>query len=321
MELTDLNNAGVASGFTIGRPVIRPITVSTRNFALANADNFYDTPGVTDWNLQVANSNSAGVLGGFTVAVPGSSRAEDRNFPWTWNGASITRLPPVRDGEQASPIASMVGPADNGRYVVTAGYGEGLQAREGTNNPEFPYQTAYMARSGGITYSRAIAMAANGAWVGAATHQSQDAATTEIVFIRAAGGGSYTFSQPLNLKTCRCSVVGINNAETLLVQNDDGSARLVSRDANVALPRADSSRHRVVDINNRGDVAGTNGRGPFVIIDGQLIQLATDPAVAAGGWRLGVARAINDNRQILAWGWNASTPANPGTQWVLITLK
>lgn len=295
--LNRLNDRGHASGYQAESEAIqRPVTVSATGIALASNANFFGGD-EGNWSyLRAASSNNGGMMAGHGVV-------DGTHLAWLWDGTPAVRFT-VPDGYT---INTIVGPSDAGSLAAS------------TYNPATYEQEVLLWQPNGSRSSiyRIVpvkagiflfGMASNG-WIGGVERDG-------ILLTPKIYDGSWR-PLPIDTTTCQCDAVRLNaRGQVLLTPRDDsGRGYIATTSGTTLLPRPDPSA-RYADLNDLGDVVGTAGSGPFVILDGIVQDLNTYAGSAALGWRFNTAVAINNQRQVLGVGqWQGQT------RWYRLNLR
>jgi hypothetical protein len=296
MQLRDLNDNGHAAGIaTTGN---FPMSVSTQNYHIANADNFYQGNG-TAFPTTFAGNNAAGVIAGLAQPLGQSA------FAYTWNGASISRiLPPV--GES---IRSVIGIADDGAVILNQTVGgqayTAMRYRNGAlevlppMTPSGNRGLAEFSSNNGTVLAAFYNPETRDTWV----FVWRNDGTTRITSLRRPYGHGIT--------------VAMNNREHILVNNLD-TAYINTPEGGFTLGKlpGNSSGHNFSGLNDLDDAVGFYGNGPLLYLSGTLYDLISYAEVDKLGWRLLTAERINNRRQILGRGM-----FNGQERWYLMTLK
>ena len=298
MQLRDLNDNGHAAGIaTTGN---FPMSVSTQNYHIANADNFYQGNG-TAFPTTFAGNNAAGVIAGLAQPLGQSA------FAYTWNGASINRILPAV-GES---IRSVIGIADDGAVILNQTVG----------GQAF---TAMRYRNGALEVLPPMTASGNRGWAEFSSNNgtvlagfyNPDARETWVFVWR--NDGTTRSIPSLRRPTYGHSItVAMNNREHILINNLD-HAYVYTPEGGFGLGKlpGNSSGHNFSDLNDLDDAVGSYGNGPLLYLNGTLYDLINYAEVDKLGWRLLTAERINNRRQILGRGM-----FNGQERWYLMTLK
>ncbi len=315
MRLVDLNDNGHAAG-TAGPYVYGlPMSVSTNNHHVANADNFGD---LSPWT-SVGGNNSAGVVAGATAQSERGARVA-----WIWDGAKRTALPLPNDVNKSALWTG--GIDDNGRVAVQLYDGTRLGAAYiaaiGTIGNNGNYQ--FMAQVLGAGESTYVGRITNS---GIVVGWAELAPTASRIFLWRPNSSVTTIAD-IDLLTCGCRPGAANNRGDLIIIFDDRirhgtiegqppvHGELFTGSSRTRLPALDASSHEYSAINDQRDMVGNYGSGPFVVLGGRIHDLNAYANSAAFGWRFETASLMNNRRQVTGEGMS-----NGQRRWYLLTLR
>lgn len=294
LAVVALADKGHAGGQVNGTP----FTVSERNAAVANTDNFYTGESTTTWTTQVGGMNADGVLAGVATIGP-------RTFGWTWNGAAITKFEPP-DG---FAMDNVVGPSNDGRVAATL--------RPAIGEPGLPKAVIYGGGAptdiptlvplvnGERPFQLVQAMSGNGTVMGITKTEFTG---WERIFTYNAG----VLRDLGQIIDCNCSLVTVNdNGYVLGAPRKMGPTGMLFNGTDrilIGAPKAGNFNVNVYDSNDRNDVVGSywpvegGDSKLLVFIGGQSYDLNEYTQADKLGWTLNSAGRINNNRQILGEG-------------------
>ncbi len=307
LSLSALADKGHAGGQVDGRP----FTVSERNAAVANADNFYTGESTTAWTTQVGGMNADGVLAG--SAAIGTSRT----FGWTWNGAAITKFEPPA----GFSIDSVVGPSNDGRIAANL-RSETAQMKAVIYGGGAPIDipTLVPVTDGPRPFTMVQAMSGNGTIAGITRRELLG---WEHIFTFSSGA----MRDLGRLTDCNCNLVTVNdNGYVLGAPRKMGPFGMLFNGTDriqIGAPRSGNYNVNVFDSNDRNDVVGSywlpddgSTSRPLVFLGGQSYDLNDYTQASRLGWTLNTASRINNNRQILGEGTYQGQ-----TRWYRLSLR
>ena len=305
MQLWSLNDNGHAAG--IATTGSFPMSVSTQNYHIANADNFYQGNG-TAFPTTVAGNNNSGVIAGL------ASPAGERPFAYTWDGASLTRITQAGDRLKVFFVAGI---DDSNRLATT------ITDLDGANHQAAVYADGSyssfprVGRNGET--SNALAISYNGKLVASL----RDAVTNEIYL----GVWDFPNGQIQSIRKfltydwtgCRCVVKRVTNQGDILLMSGSspGGATwpmIVNASESIALPSAVNST--TMDMNDARQVVGGVAGKPVFWDNGTLNDLNAYAESSKLGWKFITAERINNNHQVLGRG-----TYNGQERWYLMTLR
>lgn len=305
MQLWSLNDNGHAAG--IATTGSFPMSVSTQNYHVANADNFYQGNG-TAFPTTVAGNNNSGVIAGL------ASPAGERPFAYTWDGASLTR---IRQPDDAHKVLGVAGIDDSGRIAASVAELSGANPQAAMYADGFFWTFPRMGRNGEA--SSALAVSYNGKLVA----NLRDATTNEIYL----GVWDYPAGQTQAIRKflnydwtgCRCVVKRVTNQGDILLMSGSspgGATWPMIVNANESIPLPGAVNSTMMDMNDARQVVGGVSGKPVFWENGTLNDLNAYAESAKLGWKFITAERINNNGQVLGRG-----TYNRQERWYLMTLR
>lgn len=305
MQLWSLNDNGHAAG--IATTGSFPMSVSTQNYHIANADNFYQGNG-TAFPTTVAGNNNSGVIAGL------ASPAGEHPFAYTWDGASLTRSAQLSDRLKVAVVAGI---DDSNRLAVTITELD-VANHQAAVYADGSFSTFPRVSRNGET-SNALGISYNGKLVASL----RDAITNEIYL----GVWDFPNGQIQTIRKfltsdwigCRCVVKRVTNQGDILLMSGSspgGATWPMIVNANESIPLPSAVNSTTMDMNDARQVVGGVSGKPVFWENGTLNDLNTYAESAKLGWKFITAERINNNGQVLGRG-----TYNRLERWYLMTLR
>ncbi len=311
MFLMDLNDNSHAAGFS---DYTTPLSVSAQNYHVANVENFAPTPVPTQTNA--GSNNDAGVMAG------SSTDAAGQTWHWRWDGATTTPVPAPTD--RSLTLASVIG-IDNANRVAVQLW-EGSLRRVASVDAAGRYTVMPALGDANDVNGENANLVSNGGVI--AGYARLGNGSTSIFTWTPGQMPRIVFTDTTGI--CGCSIRSVNDQGQVLidVQTPRSAGGGTTRDPAYGLLVSPAGVTRLPlgnyhGLNNAGEIVGaisSSSDDPypsgFWLVNGQMRDLNDYTQAASFGWRFGLAKFINNRKQIVGTGM-----FNGQERWYLLTLK